>query len=280
MQGQKQAKHGSVSIETKIQGTIHHEPLLVLDAHRLEHVALTAFMVTIALENAKKTLVAPVKEQIDGCCLNQVPADGWNRLLPPAKSGHPALPTFFPPVIVSARNAWSIKDSQINVYSNGHIIDGACRLEVALQTQTPTFVPAVVLFGLTDNEELNLFRKLNRHEKHKPNQSTTKVFGIGNEKALRILTNPATPQMVVSNKWINFTIESEPFIIYANSKYIPAIMVRRPNASQHEHLFIGAKSLVKPLEELRVKHGGLKNQTVTVKKIGLDQFAPYIVTVQ
>ena len=124
-------------------------------------------------------------------------------------------------------------------------------------------IPALVLFNLTGDEELGLRYQLVR---------STAMLEI-EEPDNRIGT--ATPRLEVNEGWVRFTIESDPFVIPTVRGYAPAILVRRPTAHQREHLFIGASSIAKPLEDIRKKRATLKGQVVTVRKAGREKTAKY-----
>jgi hypothetical protein len=85
----------------------------------------------------------------------------------------------------------------------------------------------------------------------------------------------ATPRLLVADQWVNVAIESDPFVVPTARGYAPAILVRRPNARQLEHILVGAASLAKPLESLRTRHGTLRGLRVSLKKDSDDKMATY-----
>ena len=95
------------------------------------------------------------------------------------------------------------------------------------------------------------------------------------EPIVRIDT--ATQRLDVSDKWVEFLIESDPFVVPTALGYAPAILIKRTGDQPREHLLVGAKSLAHPLEALRGSHKTLVGRTVRVRKEAPTRAAPYIV---
>ena len=124
---------------------------------------------------------------------------------------------------------------------------------------------SIVLFNLTNDEELKLRSQL---------VHSRTIVEI-EEPDNRIDT--VTPRLAVNNRWVEYTIESDPFVVPTARGYAPAILVRRSRATQREHLLIGASSIARALEEIRKKYITLKGQVVSVKKTGREKTATYAV---
>ena len=153
MQSLHPVKHGSVAVGPQVTPTVRLRPHLVLEGTRWPGMPRAA-TTTMTLKEIAAAVLVPVKRTTDNCHLRQATTDGWDRRLQRA----PDLekPPVFLPVIVSARNAWHLGYGRIEVFDNGYVIDGACRLESACRRGEPTLIPVVVLFGLTSDDELQL----------------------------------------------------------------------------------------------------------------------------
>ena len=64
------------------------------------------------------------------------------------------------------------------------------------------------------------------------------------------------PALKVSTGWIELEIISEPDVVLGFRGYTPILRVRKSRTSVEYILYISAKSLAEPLEELRKKNGG------------------------
>ena len=265
MEKSNQLSHGSVKIRKGLRGGIRLKPRFVVDGQHWEGMS-GSLLTTFALEDVANVLLVPVKQTTQGCLLEQVILEGWDRRLK-LGSNLLARPVFFLPVILSARTAWHATDGKIELFDCGYVLDGACRLEAACRRGTPKLIPALVLFNLTSDEELRLRSQLVR------SRAMVEIEELGD----RIDT--ATQRLEINTRWVELTIESDPFVVPTFRGYTPAILVRRPRATQREHLLIGASSIAKPLEEIRKKYTTLKGQVVAVKKTGREKIAKYAVRV-
>ena len=121
----------------------------------------------------------------------------------------------------------------------------------------------MVVFGLDSAAEVNL-----RHQVEAVGASTTHV-----ERRERVDTT--APRLAIEEAWVDFEIQSDPFVVPTARGYAPAVLVRRDNAAHSEYVLIGAKSLAQELERLRTKLGTLRGCRVSVRKQGADKIAPY-----
>lgn len=265
MRKPRKPTHGSVPLKPRMTGTVRLQPRLNLDAHRWPALS-TAATTTIPLADIPAAVIVPVNGNAAHCRLPQATTDGWDRRLRPLPSS-PTPPPFFCPVLISARNAWHLRDHQLQIFDRGYVLDGACRLETACRFETPGLIPLIVLFGLTPADELQLRSYITASPT--PNSTDSKSDGT----PYRIDTN--TPRLEVSDHWITLTLESEPFVVPTSLGYAPAVLARRHGANQRQHLLLGAKSLARPLEMLRQKAAGLTGQVVQLRKAGPERTAAY-----
>ena len=269
MQRTSKAQHGSVAVAAPLTGTVRPQPRLVFEGQPWTGASGVA-TTTMPLANAAAALLVPVKQTTAGCCLEQATTDGWDRRLTPTPNCR-TPPAVFLPVTISARTLWHLRHGQLEVFDRGYILDGACRLEAACRCGAPALIPAIILFGLTSDDELQLRSQLSRTTYfHKNSGSSSQEV---DEPPYRIDTS--TPRMEVSPSWITFTVESEPFVVPTARGYAPAILVRRRGAAQREHLLLGAKSLARPLETIRQRHAALTGQVLDVRKLGREKTAIY-----
>jgi hypothetical protein len=235
-------------------------PALCATDHSFGDPALAFF----SLEQLQASILIPVKQTSQGCFFEQATVPGWDRLVRP--SVDPAANSeALIPVLVSARDAWDKAAAELHVFDRGYVIDGASRLEAAARRDRLGHFPVIAVFGLDERQELALRAHLRAPD------ATNKII----EPAARFDTD--TPRLEVHDKWVRFTVESDPFVVPTARGYAPAILVRRPTAKQREHLLIGAASLAKPLETIRLREGSLKGRSITIRKDGPDKTATYTV---
>lgn len=273
MRKPRKPTHGSVPLKPPFTGTVRLQPRLLLNAH-LWPAPSTAATATIPLADVPAAVIVPVNRNAANCRLPQATTDGWNRRLRPLPRP-PTPPPFFCPVLISARNAWHLRDHQLQIFDRGYVLDGACRLEAACHFQTPAFIPLIVLFGLTPTDELQLRSYITATTPETAPSSPNSDLADSEHDGTphRIGTN--TPRLEVSHQWITLTFESEPFVVPTSLGYAPAVLARRYGANQRQHLLLGAKSLARPLEMLRRKVDGLTGQVVQLRKAGPERTAAY-----
>lgn len=142
MERSSQRSHGSVKFLKALRGGVCLKPRLVVDGQHWEGMS-GALLATFALEDVTNALLVPVKQTTQGCLLEQVTSEGWDRRLK-LSSNLLTQPVVFLPVVLSARTAWHVTDGRIELFDRGFVLDGACRLEAACRRGTPKFIPALL----------------------------------------------------------------------------------------------------------------------------------------
>ena len=61
----------------------------------------------------------------------------------------------------------------------------------------------------------------------------------------------------VTTKWLSITVVSEPLVLLTYKGYVPALVVKIDGKKIPQSLYIAAKSIAGPLEEMRQDNGGL-----------------------
>ena len=85
-----------------------------------------------------------------------------------------------------------------------------------------------------------------------------------------------TPFLKVSTEWIELEILSEPDVVITFYGYAPYLRVRKIKTGAEYRFYISAKSLAKPLEELRNNNNGVfKGIRFSVRKESMEQMAQY-----
>ena len=82
------------------------------------------------------------------------------------------------------------------------------------------------------------------------------------------------PRISAGTGWTNLTILGEIGCFYTARGYVPALSVQR---GEVEHvLLVGAQSLARPLEELRIATDGtLAGKDIRIRKVRAEISAPY-----
>ncbi len=84
------------------------------------------------------------------------------------------------------------------------------------------------------------------------------------------------PSLKVSTGWIELEIVSEPDVILTFRGYTPILRVRKVRTGVEYQLYISAKSLAEPLEELRKSNvGTFKGIRFRIRKESMKQMAKY-----
>ena len=65
------------------------------------------------------------------------------------------------------------------------------------------------------------------------------------------------PSLKVSTGWIELEIVSDPNVVLTFKGYAPILRVRNTRTGLEYILYISAKSLAEPLEELRINNDGI-----------------------
>jgi hypothetical protein len=251
-------------MEQAIRGKSSAVPRLKFEGARCDNAILPGVRSAIAAlypEELAANVIVPVQRIYDETKLRQMTEPTWDRhLVSHFEQGNPS---FFPPLLLSSRDKWHLGEQFIEVFDRAVLIDGAKRLEAALQFQSKYLLPVIILFGLEPAAELQL-----RNHICSVNPTTYRVQE-------RERCGTTAPRLKVREKWIDLEIQSDPFVVATARGYAPVIIVRRDNAPHAEHLMIGAASLAKELEGIRVKYGTLKDRRISVRKQGPDKTAPY-----
>lgn len=256
---------GSVKAGALIRGKVSLQPRLIVPSFGCNSTiydSINASFGLFELHQAVASVVVPVERTVLRCRLEQQTCEGWSRLLPSAPQIGPE-PTFFPPVLISARDHWAQVANGMEVFDRGYVLDGACRLELAARCGSPAIVPVFVLFGLGASDEITVRRNL------------TSGSPVSDKSGSLTTIEASTQRLEIGTMWTEMVIESDPFVVPTALGYAPAIIVRRDHAPQREHLLIGARSLAKPLEHLRVRRETLSGARVKIRKSGAERTALY-----
>lgn len=88
------------------------------------------------------------------------------------------------------------------------------------------------------------------------------------------------PSLKVSTGWIELEIISEPDVVLSFKGYAPILRVRKIRTGVEFVLYISAKSLAVPLEELRENNGGgFMGIKFRIRKESMMQMAKYEIEV-
>ena len=171
-------------------------------------------------------------------------------------------PIPFPSMILSARNNWTLRKSKVAVFGSATLIDGARRSEALMAGNFCETVVLQIVFGLDETQEIGL-RKLIDGETRVVERATYKL-------------DTQAPRLVVKDRWVSLTVDSEPFVVRTVRGYAPAVMVRPDNDQIPHHLLIGAKSLSECIEENRPKGGSIIGLRLKIRKESLAPTSRYI----
>ena len=250
-----------------IRGTYRLAPRLSVPAIPCDHSVLSNTPTAIAklsLNDFSPHVLVPVQKKLKSTTLQQEVAPNWDRIL--VIDHRLGLPAFSTPVLLSSRNRWHLNGHTVEVFDRAVVIDGAKRLEAAFHFRSPKDIPVVIVFGLKCDDELAL-----RHQIHSANP-TTQI-----ETHDRFGT--MAPRLSIDTVYIDFEIQSDPFVVPTSRGYAPAILVRRPNTPNAEHVLIGARSLATELEAIRSNYGSLVGLHVSARKMGPEKISPYVLRV-
>ena len=88
------------------------------------------------------------------------------------------------------------------------------------------------------------------------------------------------PSLKVSTGWIELEIISEPNVVLTFKGYAPILRVRKSRTGVEYILYISAKSLAEPLEELRKNNGGIfKGIQLRIRKESMEKMSKYEIEV-
>ena len=84
------------------------------------------------------------------------------------------------------------------------------------------------------------------------------------------------PSLKVSTGWIELEIISEPEVVLTFRGYAPILRVRKFKTRVEYLLYISAKSIAEPLEELRKNNAGIfKGIRLRIRKESMEQISKY-----
>ena len=94
------------------------------------------------------------------------------------------------------------------------------------------------------------------------------------------MSKEALPSLKVSTGWIPLEIVSEPDVVLTFRGYAPILRVQKCRTGVEYSLYISAKSLAEPLEELRKNNGGIfKGIQLRIRKESMEQMSKYQIEV-
>ena len=168
-------------------------------------------------------------------------------------------------VVLSSRELWRQSGDTLQMFGNAAVIDGAKRLCWYVDRGLmETEIPFVAYTSLSLQEEI-LLRESSLLGDVKTTESTSGRVRVGTD----------TVRLQLGEQWVEFTCESDAFVVATRMGYTPAIHVRRRSGAPIEHLLVQAKSLSVPLEGWRALNGTLIGARVRVRKSGPQRTDPY-----
>lgn len=251
-----------------IRGNINPEPRLSVKVIRCDNSVVPNAQTAVAkflLEDFAAHVVVPVHQKSNANNLLQETAPSWDRQL--HINAHLGSPHFHSPILLSPRNGWYLKGQNVEIFERARIVDGAKRLEAAFHFREPKEIPVTIVLGLNPDEELELRRQILSNGAPTIHLETRERIGT------------TAPRLTIEDMWIDFEIQSDPFVIPTSRGYTPTILVRRKSSRYTEHVLVGARSLAQVLETLRSKHGTLVGVQVSVRKNSPERTSPYILRV-
>ena len=88
------------------------------------------------------------------------------------------------------------------------------------------------------------------------------------------------PSLKVGTGWIPLEIISEPNVVLTFRGYAPILRVQKCRTGVEYSLYISAKSLAEPLEELRKNNDGIfKGIRLRIRKESMEQMSKYEIEV-
>lgn len=94
------------------------------------------------------------------------------------------------------------------------------------------------------------------------------------------MSKETLPSLKVSTGWIELEIISEPDVVLGFRGYAPILRVRKSRTGVEYILYISAKSLAEPLEELRKNNSGIfKGIQLRIRKESMEKMSKYEIEV-
>ncbi len=255
---------GGVRRERPARGRIHLEAAIERRSVLLDDFpdfGTSAALTSVSLQDLDRLCVAPVATETPDTVLRQRVVAGWDRSLRVDHQGEVAR--FWSPVVLSCRGAWSIQKKTVSAVDVAQILDGARRLELLLRSGQDLLVPVLVVGGLTEEDELTARQSLRDGR-------------VESQVEIRERVDTPLPRLVLSSEAVVMEVASDPYVVPTARGYTPAIDVVTVGMKKH-HILLGASSLAKPLEELRLRRGSLVGLVVEVFKTGDDRTSPFSV---
>jgi len=79
----------------------------------------------------------------------------------------------------------------------------------------------------------------------------------------------------VGTEWNEIQVLTDPFVVYRNKKYLPAVLIEDIGTTQKRLLFVAALSLAEFLEPVRKKRGSLIGLNIKIRKTSEEHISPY-----
>ena len=94
------------------------------------------------------------------------------------------------------------------------------------------------------------------------------------------MSKETLPSLNVGTGWIELEIVSEPDVVLGFRGYAPILRVRKSRTGVEYMLYISAKSLAEPLEELRKNNvGTFKGTRFRIRKESMEKMSKYEIEV-
>lgn len=159
-------------------------------------------------------------------------------------------------VVVRAKGNWFLEGNELGIVKAADLIAGDTYLAAAIAAQADS-VLCLALFAEARQGDIAY------------------LDASGAAEQAQVGTN--TERLTVTTRPIVVTIQSEPFVTPTRFGYTPAVLVSK-GSSLRQHLLVSAKSLGDPLEEIRVRRGGLTGTVVELKKESDERSSKYLVS--
>lgn len=106
-------------------------------------------------------------------------------------------------------------------------------------------------------------------------ESGSSVFLRVMKEALEGVDPNSLQHLKIGTGWAEVQVLSDPFVVYRNNKYLPAILVEVMTTGMKSILFVAAQSLAESMEPMRQQRGSLVGLNIRLRKTGSEQFSPY-----
>jgi hypothetical protein len=245
-----------ISTKPSLKGQVKFKPRLVLPAQGTESFA-------VAISNAaeiSKFLISPVIQENKKSKLVQQVRDGWNRVIKRIDFSNVNPGT--KPIIISARNNWTLFENNINIVEQAYILDGSKYLDYLISEKNSVTIPLIVVFHKTEKEELVIRQNISNADTFSIHDIQTK---LGTE----------APRLTVDVNWVEVSVASDPFVIKTSMGYAAAINVREIKSQGIFHIIVSPKSISNELEVARQRDGSLVGMNFKIRKKSPDKTSLY-----